>query len=228
MVLDADDTLWATESLYEDAREACLDYLTASGIDAHAWSLAQSRIDLELVATLGLSPSRFPTSCLRATRALIPCLKSADERAIIWLAESVFRRRAPLNAGVEHALTQLADLGQLHLLTKGDPAVQLKRIHDSGLGARFERIVIAKDKTVSQFARFKRLHDSSTQWLSVGNSLSSDVLPAIDAGMRAIWLRDVPAWEFETIGASMAQPDPDRCIVATDLCDVVRIVQRLT
>ena len=66
VVFDGDDTLWATERLYDDARTAAQGLVVAAGIDGTRWDLTERKIDQDNVALMGLSAIRFPTSCSRS------------------------------------------------------------------------------------------------------------------------------------------------------------------
>jgi putative hydrolase of the HAD superfamily len=86
---------------------------------------------------------------------------------------------------------------KLALLTKGDPELQKLRVEQSGLGDLFDLIEIVPEKSpriIREVVQRMGLRTSDT-WM-VGNSMRSDILPAIEAGLHAVWI-DAHVWEFE-------------------------------
>jgi putative hydrolase of the HAD superfamily len=123
---------------------------------------------------------------------------SSEVARRIWDAASVvFETSAPLAEGAHESLERLGAAYDLALLTKGDPRVQEKRIADSGLRPFFERVLIVPDKGVREFEAMLGAagRRAESAW-SVGNSLPSDVNPALQCGMSAIWV-DAHVWEHE-------------------------------
>ena len=113
----------------------------------------------------------------------------------------------------EHALV---------LLTKGDPDVQVKRIADARLEDAFDQISIVPDKTPSQFREVLQALDTSPRdaW-SVGNSLASDINPALRLGMSAVWV-DAHVWEHER---REVQAMPGHLVSVTSLAEVPDILR---
>jgi putative hydrolase of the HAD superfamily len=117
----------------------------------------------------------------------------AVERA----AASVFDADAPLAEGAREVLSHLAGVADLALLTKGDRDVQATRIVASGLAHLFGDVVIVPEKSPATFRHVvERMGAEAASSWSVGNSLASDVHPAMAAGMRAVWV-DAYVWPHE-------------------------------
>ncbi|UDL96155.1 hypothetical protein LGH83_08230 [Lichenihabitans sp. PAMC28606] len=106
------------------------------------------------------------------------------------VAESLAAGRAmlnhpvePLPGGGEAALKALAARGRLVLVTKGDLFHQESKLAASGLGPLFSGVEIVSDKTAETYARvFARYGTDPAASVMAGNSVRSDVLPAIEAG----------------------------------------------
>jgi putative hydrolase of the HAD superfamily len=83
------------------------------------------------------------------------------------------------------------------LLTKGDDTVQRRRIHQADLELAFDGIHIVPDKTEATFLSLLDHYGCppAEAW-SIGNSLRSDINPALRIGMNAIWV-DAHVWEYE-------------------------------
>jgi putative hydrolase of the HAD superfamily len=225
-IFDGDDTLWRTEVLYDQARQAVRYIISSQRIDADEWEVRQRIIDVENVAVYGFSSERFPTSCLQAFREVWAAAgRSVDvnvERKIFYAAQSVFQNNPELIPHVKTVLGTLRRRGvQLALLTKGDPRVQADRIEQSGLASLFEVIEIVQEKTTTTFRNILRklnAHGSNT-W-AIGNSLRSDILPALELGARGIWI-DAPVWEYER---SDGTPAETSVFKATDLREILDII----
>jgi putative hydrolase of the HAD superfamily len=198
IVFDADDTLWSTEPLYDAARRACRSIVEAAGIDGQAWETLERTIDVKNVARFGLTQERFPTSCQEALLEVGGSSVRPDTlEAVRRAAQLVFTQVAPLATGVPEVLEQLAVEFRLILLTQGDFQVQERRLRDARLSPVFSGVIVTERKQIHSFRTV--LHEdgrpASAAW-SVGNSLPSDINPALQIGMNAIWIA-APVWEHE-------------------------------
>lgn len=230
-VFDGDDTLWITEPLYDEARSEARRIVESSGLDGDRWEAMERRIDVENVETLGYSPERFPRSCRQAYEAyqrtcsatVDPAISNRIER----IAMSVFERPAQLMPGAEETVRTLKRAGVgLGLLTKGDLAVQRKRIADSSLAPLFDVISIVPMKTALEVRRImERLESPGCLTWVVGNSIRSDIVPALEAGANAIWI-DAHVWEYERATEETMSTIDSRVVRAHNLSDALRMICR--
>ena len=212
VIFDGDDTLWETESLYDEAREDAAALVATTGIDRESFVDLQRQIDVRNVARLGLTKERFPTSSVEAYRELaerrgdVASDTIADE--VFRASASVFQRPAPLVDGAAEVLGQLRRRHDLALLTKGDPAVQRRRIAQSGLEPFFRLVDVVEEKDATSFHRILgNLDAAASDVWSVGNSVRSDISPALAAGMHAVWV-DAYVWAHERADRrSIEHPD---------------------
>lgn len=231
IIFDGDDTLWNTESLYDHARSEAARVVAGEGYDPNEFETLQRAIDARSVDTMGLSVDRFPTSSVEAFMHLARRAgASPDPRAVERVrtaSASVFEAKAALLPFAEEVLAELHRSFRLALLTKGEEHIQRRRIDDSGLGSYFESIEVVADKDVSAFTRLlARMGTSPRLSWSIGNSLPSDVAPAIAAGMQAIWI-DAPVWEHERREHGIEMTNP-RLHIATSLDGVPAIIASST
>ena len=210
-MLDADDTLWWLEELYDRARQHARQRVEEAGLDGASWEARERKLDVANVARMGLSPDRFPMSCVTAYLELahetgvradpgVAC--EIDRRA-----RQVFTWRARNVDGVERVLKELSQVATLALLTKGDTATQLRRLADSGVASMFAAVAVVAEKDEDAFRAVLRDAEirPAEAW-SIGNSLRSDVIPALNIGMRAVWV-DSHVWEYER-AAGQGPADP--------------------
>lgn len=225
VVFDGDDTLWRTEPLYDRARQDARLVVENEGLDGARWEELQRRLDVANVARFGLSAKRFPTSCLEAYLTVCGEVGRAPVAAVAEKVEEaasrVFDERAPLMPGATRVLTRLRDRYRLVLLTQGDETVQRRRVTASRLAHLFDDVVIVPAKTADILVDvLQRVEaDPDDTWM-VGNSIPSDVRPALAAGMRAVWV-DAHVWEHERREAAEDHP---RLVQARRLADVPAIL----
>ena len=101
----------------------------------------------------------------------------------------------------------LAGSYRLVLITKGDLFDQERKLAQSGLGELFDAVEIVSDKDVSTYARiFSRHGDGPEQGMMVGNSLKSDIVPAIEAGSWGVYVPHELTWAAEHADAPDAHP----------------------
>lgn len=196
VVFDADNTLWHVEPLY-DAAAARLGILADGlGLDEATVIGRMREVDAALHRTMGYSAARFPLSFETALRdAGVADLRAiAEARA---LAEAVFTAEPCLAEGLGAVLDACAGEYRLAILTAGDEAVQHARLAGFPLAGRFARAVVVPRKEAAAWAACAVAigADPGRSW-AVGDSLRSDVLPALDAGFRAVHVRHAN-WSVE-------------------------------
>jgi putative hydrolase of the HAD superfamily len=228
IIFDGDDTLWQTEWLYDEARTEARQIVAETGLDGDAWEVRERLIDVENVARFGHSTNRFPTSCIEAyEEACAEAGKPADSgisERIGAVAQTVFERRAPLIEGAQRTLEGLRSSGiALALLTKGDSTVQRRRLDQSGLAPLFDLVDIVEEKTPeSILSVLERLGVPVSAGLTVGNSVRSDILPSLAAGVTPVWI-DAHVWEYERDHSS---PPQDRVIKKQELSELLQMLSQ--
>jgi putative hydrolase of the HAD superfamily len=201
LILDGDDTLWFVEALYDEALDRAQQVVEEAGLDGSRWRSLQRSADLENVRTMGMSPERFPRSSREALRQVADGLErsvvDALEAEVDLISRSVFSAKAPPAPGVVETLRLLGETFHLALLTKGDEAVQRHRIADAGVAPYLDAVhVVAEKSTASFLAIVDEFGVLPADAWSVGNSLPSDINPAVRGGLNAVWI-DAHVWEHE-------------------------------
>lgn len=198
IVFDADDTLWFTEPLYDKAKNNCKLLIEDAGLDSEVWEELEQSINIENFDRFKLTPIRFPISCQQAYEKLAgKKYDSILSKKIYSTANQVFSDVASLVPGAFETLKSLVQEFRLVLLSQGDDSVQKKRLSDSGLDFFFSKILIDNLKTTQSFEKIlsEDGRPSHLTW-SIGNSLASDINPALELGMNAIWI-PAPVWQYE-------------------------------
>ena len=210
VIFDGDDTLWATQELYEAAKARFFELLNQQLGYSHEQVAAKfGQIDVANVPRLGFSKERFPKSmgetyeffCHAAGRRPQPSV--IDE--VTAIGASVFDRVPAVRADARSVLSKLRQHCRLILFTAGDEAVQQRRIDQSGLGGFFQSIRITPLKTLESWTDLvsREALRPATSW-SIGNSVRSDINPAVELGMGAV-LVAADTWDYERV-ASTAHP----------------------
>lgn len=201
IIFDGDDTLWSTMPLYDIAKQRFADCVASSISSADEAVRRLDEIDHANVATLGFSTERFPRSMVETYRVLcheagtLPELEA--EARLIDAGRAVFTSPVVPFLDADDALNRLASRFDLVLATKGDLQVQRQRVEQSQLSHFFSEIHILANKTEEEFQTILAAHDyqPSAAW-SVGNSVRSDINPALRVGMSAV-LVPRTTWQFE-------------------------------
>lgn len=225
VIFDGDDTLWETQPLYIRAKKLFFREMERLGFDPIEVERRFERIDLDNVRLLGFSKVRFPKSMSDTYQAL--CLlydKPTDELVrsrVEAIGYSIFRKKPRIFDGVREVLRTLqAQHLQLILATKGDQEVQEEKISCSNLLSYFHHTYIFPEKGERELQKIADECDLDPResW-SIGNSMKSDINPALRIGMKAIWIPN-KTWNFEE-----EEPfDKQRLFKASSIKEVPRIL----
>lgn len=197
--LDADDTLWHNMRFFERAEQALVDMLRPfdDAGDARATLEACEARNLKLY---GYGAKGFTLSMIETAVELggetIPSRLIAD---ILDAGRVLLAHPVELLEGVDETLKALDARGRMVLVTKGDLLHQETKLAASGLGDRFAGIEIVSDKTADTFRRlFSRYGVQPARAVMAGDSMRSDVMPALEAGAWAAFIPQALAWDHES------------------------------
>jgi putative hydrolase of the HAD superfamily len=205
--LDADDTLWGHESYFQASYRRFVDLLApVAGVARSQERLVE--IEDRNLHLYGYGVKGFTLSMLEtALEILGEELKAATTKAILDIGRDLMRHPIELLDGVAEALGPLAERGKLVLVTKGDLFHQESKLAASGLGERFSGVEIVSEKTAEVYQRvFARYGASPSEAVMAGNSLRSDILPALEAGAWAAHIPHEFEWAHEHAEAPEGRP----------------------
>ena len=205
--LDADDTLWHNEPHFQATqtrlRELLAPYAEPAHIDAQLLAVERRNLAVYGYGVKGFTLSMMETA-LTIADARLPAASIAE--ILSWGREMMQHPVEPL-PGVHDALAELAQHASLVLVTKGDLFHQESKLAASGLGEFFHGVEIVSEKTVDTYRRVFQRHGAAPEHaLMAGNSVRSDVLPALEAGAHAAWIPYPLLWELEAADAPTTHP----------------------
>ncbi|AHE53959.1 HAD family hydrolase [Sphingomonas sanxanigenens] len=203
--LDADDTLWHNMRHFEIAEQALLEILKPFA-DAGVTRERLEAVEIRNLALYGYGAKSFTLSMIEAAIELCGGALSVRQISEILAAgRDLLAHPVELLPGIEETLDALADRGRLVLVTKGDLLHQEAKLAASGLGDRFHGIEIVSDKNADTFQRlFTRYGVPPGCAIMAGDSMRSDVLPALTAGAWAAFVPQALAWSHERAEAPAA------------------------
>ena len=119
-------------------------------------------------------------------------------RQLLSAGREMSRHPIELLPGVAEAIEELRHRYTLIVITKGDLLEQERKLAQSGLGDLVDGIEIVSDKTSKVYVNaFREYGDGPTRAVMVGNSVKSDIIPALQAGSWAIYIQHDLTWELE-------------------------------
>ena len=203
--LDGDDTLWDSESHFVLTTKRFADLL-------EPWiptldEVEERLLDVERrnLALLGYGVKAFTLSMIEtAIEVSEGNVPASHIRQILEWGKEVLDHPVELLDGVTETIDRLARSFRLILITKGDLFHQESKVARSGIAESFSAIEIVSEKDPDTYRRVLERHDvDPAEFLMVGNSVRSDVLPVIEIGGRAVYIPYHVTWALETV-------DPDR------------------
>jgi putative hydrolase of the HAD superfamily len=199
LIIDADDTLWENNIYFEEAFEKFCEYLNHSALKPDEIRAILDEIEISNNRIHGYGAVNFG-------RNLSQCYLRLAERAtdehdlarVAAIAHEILSREVELLEGVEETLPFLAEKHELTLFTKGDPAEQNRKIDLSGLRPLFAHCEIVKEKNAAAYRELAQTRhlDPERAWM-VGNSPKSDINPALEAGLGAVFVPHERTWSLE-------------------------------
>lgn len=195
LAFDADDTLWHNERFFKFTQahfEALLaPYAKPDHLHARLLAAEKRNIKHYGFGIKGFVLSMIETA-LEVTDNAVPGAVIAE---LLTAGQDMLAHPIELLEGVEETLPRLAGEYRLIVVTKGDMLDQERKIAQSGLGEFFDDAHIVSDKTESTYRSL--FGDKADGTMMIGNSMKSDVLPALAAGSWATFIPQPLAWDLE-------------------------------
>jgi putative hydrolase of the HAD superfamily len=222
---DADDTLWQNEAFFRLTQDRFADLLADHAAPGH---LAER---LEAAERRNLGPYGFGVkgftlsmieTAIEVTEGRVPARVIAE---IIAAGREMLEHPIELLPHARATVTALAEEYRVILITKGDLLDQERKLAQSGLGDLFQAVEIVSHKTEAAYrAIFARHGTGADQAMMVGNSLKSDVIPALQSGSWGVHVPHGVTWALE---AADPPTDHRRFHIIDDLGQLPALVDSL-
>ncbi|ANT59950.1 HAD family hydrolase [Salipiger sp. CCB-MM3] len=198
IAFDADDTLWHNERFFNLTQERfadlLADHVARDHLDARLLEAEKRNIGHYGFGVKGFVLSMIETA-VEVTEGRVPGTVIGQ---ILSYGQDMLAHPIELLPHAQDAVEALAPDHHLVLITKGDLLHQERKLAQSGLGEMFDRVEIVSDKQPQTYARiFAACPGGPEAAMMVGNSLKSDVNPAIRAGSWGVFVPQDLAWSLE-------------------------------
>jgi putative hydrolase of the HAD superfamily len=204
---DADDTLWQNEQFFKLTQdrfaELLADHVDAAHLHDRLLEAEKRNLGHYGFGVKGFTLSMIETA-VEVTEGKVPANVIGE---ILAAGREMLRHPVETLPHVRETLEALAGNFRLVVITKGDLFDQERKLAQSGLGDFFDGVEIVSDKTAETYHRvFQRFGDGPERAMMVGNSLKSDVAPAIEAGSWGVYVPHELTWVLEHIEAPAQHP----------------------
>jgi putative hydrolase of the HAD superfamily len=199
ILIDADDTLWHNNIYFERTTEAFIDYLKHSSLTRDEVRHVVVEVERANLKTNGYGAESYAANLVEAYRRLSERqIDQAQLDDVFNFGMSILDAGIELLHGVSETLEELSRRHELMLFTKGNPAEQRSKIDRSGIARHFAHVGIVPEKDVRAYVEVVGTIGAVADrtWM-VGNSPRSDINPALDAGLNAVFIPYEHTWVLE-------------------------------
>jgi putative hydrolase of the HAD superfamily len=199
ILIDADDTLWENSIYFERVISFVQRLLGPHGVHPEAFRARLERTQMEHIPVYGYGTVHFARSLVEAFE--ITCPQTIREQLTPLVEASalnILNHPLEIIEGVLETLEYLSPKYGLYLVTKGDMEEQERKVQSSKLREYFDHVEILSEKNADAYRQLISKHgwDAGQTWM-VGNSLRSDINPAIEAGLGAVFIPHPHTWALE-------------------------------
>ena len=223
---DGDDTLWHNETVFSLTqarfRELLAPHVCGDDVDRRLFETERRNLSI-----FGYGVKGFTLSMVETAIELTGGRISGEEvREILEAGKAMLAHPVELLAGVPDCIRAVAPGRTVLLITKGDLFDQESKLARSGLAEEFDGVEVVSEKDGATYRRVLARHGADpSAFLMVGNSLRSDVLPALDIGARAVHVPYEITWQHEVVEAPPGEGE--RWFSVAQLGEVCHLVDRL-
>ena len=223
---DADDTLWQNETFFRMTEQRFADLLSEHGehqvISERLLEAERRNLQHYGYGVKGFTLSMIETALEVTGHQISPVVIGE----ILSFGRQMLQNPVETLPHVHDTLEALADSFRIILITKGDLFDQERKLAQSGLGDYFDAVEIVSEKTPQTYERiFQRHADGAERSMMVGNSLKSDVVPAIAAGSWGVHVPHEMTWALEHVDPPEDNPRYRRI---ADLSGLMPLVSQIT
>jgi putative hydrolase of the HAD superfamily len=220
IAFDADDTLWHNERGFKLTQnrfsELLAEFTSRDGLQDRLLSAERRNLGIYGFGVKGFVLSMVETA-IEVTDGAVPTAVIAE---LLSMGRDMLSDPVELLPGVRGTIEPLRQTAEIVLITKGDLLDQERKLAQSGLGDLFDAVEIVSDKTADVYARIFARHDTAHQMM-VGNSVRSDVIPAIEAGAWGVHVPHELTWGYEHADAPVTHRRFREIFTLRELPDLV-------
>lgn len=199
LIFDADDTLWESGLYFRRAAEDFVSLLVGLGLDRDEMAALVHRRDIERLGQTGYGAEPYIGTLEHVLAEACPTPPAFAGRALADIATALLDHPVLPLPGVVATLDELRRRGRRMVVwTMGQQGHQGDKLRRSGLTDHFERAFIVARKSPQSLAdALLEMGATAANATVIGNSPRSDINPALEAGIRAVWIPDHEPWEAE-------------------------------
>lgn len=224
IAFDADDTLWVNEPYFRETEEKFCALLQ-DFMPLHAANKELFNTEMQNLSLYGYGVKGFMLSMVETALRISSnrCSLEVIEEAI-RLGKDLLDRPIELLEGVESVLNSLKNHYRLVVATKGDLLDQERKLRKSGLEHYFHHIEIMSDKQENDYLELiGHLDIQPHEFMMIGNSLKSDVIPVLNIGGHAVHIPFHTTWAHEMITHTVAH---DNFSEVSSISDILPILMK--
>ena len=208
IAFDADDTLWVNEPYFKETEDSFCQLLE-DYLPLHTTARELLQVEVQNLPLYGYGIKGFTLSMIEAALKISEgTINVGAIQQIIELGKALLARPIELLEGVEEVLAALKQQYRLVVATKGDLLDQERKLKNSGIEHYFHHIEIMSEKGERDYQKLiKHLDIQPQEFLMIGNSLKSDILPVLDLGGHAIHVPYHTTWAHEVVEHQVEHPN---------------------
>jgi len=224
IAFDADDTLWINEPYF---RKVEVEYckLLSKYVSQEVLNDTLFATEMRNLEIYGYGAKAFTLSLIENAINVTNGRVRADEvETIILLGRSLMEAPMVLIDGIKNTLSQLYSSGKYKLVvaSKGDLVDQERKLKNSELMPYFDHVEIMSDKKRTDYKKLiKRLETTPDEFLMIGNSPKSDILPVLEIGAKAILIPYETVWIHEAVEGEIVHENFQEIKQASQLLDIL-------
>jgi putative hydrolase of the HAD superfamily len=213
LLIDADDTLWENNIYFERAIADFISFLDHKTHPPDEVRLVLWDVERELIRQQGYGMHSFANALVGCFERLSidPVTPQLHEQ-IKAIAYKIAEHPMELMPQVPETLADLSQRHRLFMVTKGNITEQIGKLERSELKLHFTAVEVLSEKDAAAYRglveKYGLVHDKS--WM-IGNSPSSDINPALEAGLHAVFVPHHNTWELER-GEILSPPNGRRLL----------------
>lgn len=220
---DADDTLWVNEPYYREAEKEFIQLVSAYGVEG---DIAAELFSTEIanLKLYGYGIKAFMLSLVEcAIRLTEGRVNAFTIDQIIGIGKGMLQRPIELLDDVKMVLRELAPGYRLIVATKGDLLDQEGKMRRSSISSYFHHIEVMSDKNEQAYVQLlQHLDIEPGDFLMIGNSLKSDILPPLNLGAWAVHVPYHTTWAHEEVDE---KPQTERFFQVNHLREILALIK---